>query len=29
MHLEVLIDEFSERDRRRSPARPEPFENLL
>jgi len=29
MHLEVLIDQLSERDRRRSPARPEPLKNLL
>ena len=29
MHLEVLIDEFSERDRPRAPARSEPLKHLL
>ena len=29
MHLEVLIDELRERDRRRAPAGPEPPEHLL
>jgi hypothetical protein len=29
MHLQVLVDQLGERDRRRSPAGPEPLENLL